>query len=282
MNDLTCSTSNLIETSDYNKKIFSDPLPHEKIKNSIQVPPSKEIQEIFALFKLIAENPETELIGRIRWLIKKDYDLENVINLREEPQKAAASQRCLYTVQALYAAIFGVKGDVRVYQRDFSRYEGTLEELNRFWLSVKNNENQLKDKPSHFFAYQIDCGQDHVFMLIQYRDEQSNVKYRILQSWMNEHSLNDYMTNRDSFDSEEFMDFTNKLNHVLLHETWTSEKQAFYEQYFMTDNNNPGIGEDHISTWLTFRWGASNLDQVRMQKAEFETFKVHNKLHTGI
>ncbi|MBA3237235.1 MAG: hypothetical protein H0T62_02655 [Parachlamydiaceae bacterium] len=131
------------------------------------------------------------------------------------------------TVGALLKAMFGHQGSDHQFKQEVFE-NGTVERgLNKTWSILKDNETQFEGKPpSHFFAYSLgSLAIDHIFVVIQHRDEQSNVKYRILQSWLRDHYLNDYITNRGAdLSSEEFIKFQEGYNSALLNAHWTNEK----------------------------------------------------------
>jgi hypothetical protein len=258
-----------------------------------------EMKKIFKLIKKFAKDPVNQLITRNLW---SEYSLILIPNgdnsiLHKKVQaelknsnellKKASLNRCGKTAESLKRAIFGVK-NTHLNRVVLSNEFFCKEELDKkIWSTIRENENCFEDKPlSHFFGYFFGCATlDHAFFIVQHRDVQHNIKYRILQSWQNEHSLYDYMKNRGHYlSSEEFAQFANGLNHVLFHKEHTYQKDIFYEHYFMaqaifncddfmtkaTLDYYAQSGHGHIEV----EWGSSNLDKINNQIDEFENFKM--------
>jgi hypothetical protein len=248
------------------------------IGKAVHISPNKKMIQIFSLFKKFAEEPATELVGRNLWVqysinqksgIDNSKVSENLRNPVASRLEASLAQ-CGMTALALKCAIFGVK-DMQLNSVTLQKESFGINQLNEVWTKIKENQKEFKDKPSSYFiSYIISCSSlDHQFIVVQHCDKEKKVKYRILQSWVKQHNLNDYMTNRDiDLSSEEFNQFTNGLNEILFQSVETYQKEIFYQQYFMS--NFMPVSSQKI---IEVEWGPSDFKTILHQKNEFDHFK---------
>ncbi len=192
----------------------------------------------------------------------------NPINMKEE----TSYSRCAATAEALLSAIFGVQ------DRALQKLQKLLiedpflnrDKLNRLWSIIQENENQLTNKPfSHFFAYSF-SGIGHAFLVIQHKDQNNNIKYRILQSWVAAHNLNNYMIKRgNDLTVEEFRKFTEGFSGIFLNDKYSLEIEIFFKKYFI-EYDKAFLSIDQR---FEFQWGCSNLDAIHLHKATYDAFK---------
>jgi len=260
----------------------------KKIMKAALISPSKEMQIIFNLFEEFAKKPQLELVTRKLWLkfyANKMKGISNAdviaeLNNPNSRDRLSLFTRCGMTNDALISAIFGVSG-LRSATKIWDHNLINVTRLKRIWKLIKDNELQLLIKSSsNFFAYSISSEKiDHSFLIIQHINEKQEIKYRILQSWLDKHDLDTYMKNRNfDMSSEHFDEFKNELTNILISDEISYKREIFYEQYFMNKI-------EHISyiknRHLKFEWGSSNLERILRQQILFETFK-KNYLITNI
>lgn len=171
---------------------------------------------------------------------------------------------CGITVTELLKVIFGEEN----YENELEtvRLQHTEEDIDLMFSIIKENACGFEETSiSQFFVYSIASESiDHNFLIIQFQDEEFNIRYKLLQSWMLRYKLEDYMKNRaNTLSSAEFDKFCEGLKHVWLFPTWTHEKGLFYNSYFMHDPWRK-IGTGHlIKPWngtakLIFKHGSSS------------------------
>lgn len=249
----------------------------KKTINARQIPSNTDMQKIFNIFLGYAYRPAEEIIKRQLWqkYAEGENSAEKTQDTLRDPnelQRLASQSHCGYTAAALSASLFGVSKDTKKIVLENDSYR--VEELDKVWSLMKENKESFKEKPlSYCIGYTIfSKNKDHVFVIVQHLDSEDNIKYRILQSWVQQYSLFEYITKRNSDLSEDEFDyFTNELNHVLFHEDHTPRKEVFYEHYFMTKAKNQ---KDTEGKSLEVEWGPSTLDKINENRIQFEEFKV--------
>lgn len=213
-------------------------------------------KKIVSFFKKIAENHRMGVLtqsphSQIEAYLRQPYDLLTLTG-------------CGMTSVILLNAIFGEAQKTNLISLNFIP---TNENLSALISLIKKNGAELDElPPTHFFAYSIGSkGLDHVIVVIQNRDESHKIQYRLLQSWVKQHDLQDYMENRtNALNESEFFSFFEEFRHVLLHPTWTHQKALFYNRYFMY---RPGfaVGKLHPpQKELIIKYGPSSLDEMKL------------------
>lgn len=228
--------------------------------------PSSLEKRIVDVFKKIADDPRMEILGRSLWSDSQEIPVESL-------DDSYASTQCGVTSDVLLKAIFGIKDIENMKQLDLT---ATAECVDNVIGMIKDNENKFEGvPPSHFFAYSIGSHDiDHAFVIIQYRNEDGSLKYKLLQSWVNEHRLNNYMERRTgSLSQKEFNSFSEDLRHLLLSPKWTTNNALFCKKYFMHDVENRVGKYKKTGGELTVVHGSSDLDKMKLLQLEFEVFK---------
>lgn len=259
----------------------------EKMVIASKMGPSQHMRKVFEFFKMIADPSVShiELAGRCRWLayyedykkVHKDHTdyqkkckaYEKLTNVKSLI-KLDALTRCGVTSFALQYAVFGYR---KCHEICLEKAAYRKEKLDEVWETIKTNEQCFDQHPSsHFFGYFFHSGSiDHCFAIIQYRDEQNQIKYKFLQSWVGRHSLNDYMEKHSrDLNSDKFAKFTKGLNHMLFSKDCTLQDEIFFKKYFMTPFNRSHFSQ---KSYITIKWNSSNREIMDKSFNEFEKAK---------
>lgn len=246
---------------------------------------------LFDMFRKIAENPN-ELSDRMYWTASEGVHAKNsagnvgVISLT----------RCGYTSKTLMASFFGFDTSQKLEVLfDFKKIEN--EDYFRKALSAieKNSLTLKEDHSSDFFVYSFGINGrklpsnywhdswtivnkknafvGHEFVVIQYLDEGNEIKYLILQSFLDRYCLKDYLEEtKNKLDTNEFMSFLEGLKELLISEKWTDSLETFYTKYFK-DKDGFQIGKENpCSNEFQLVYGRSNISELLAQNENFESF----------
>jgi hypothetical protein len=266
--------------------IFSNDPALETIIKASKVNPSRPMEEIFDFFNEMAEpsNRPIELAGRCLWFNyttyryvkendeayeEKRHVYKKLINAKEL-KKLATFNQCSMTGLALKYAIFG---EDSCYEVNLKKRSYRKEGLDKVWATIKKNEESFEEhSKSYFFGYFFQCCSiDHCFFIIQYRDVQNQIKYKLLQSWVDSHSLDDYMKKRKhDLCSEEFEQFAQGLNHVLFTEQCSLQKKIFFKNYFMTEATRSHYSQ---MSEMSIEWNYSNRSIIAENLEAFDKVK---------
>lgn len=223
------------------------------------VSPNAHINELFAFFTHIAESPYAEILGRLQWNANEGENRR-----QDELAKDPNFTRCGATSEALLIAILGKEAESEM---NFKADEASL---NNIWKILIGNEANIKNlPPSNFFCYCTDLKSlNHCFLIIQYLDGLGKIKYRLLQSWIFNHTLKQYLNRRArELNSDEFAEFYNLLREVLLGTKEIKIINDLFKKYFMF-YSPPVIYLDKNA--CSFQWGLSNIERVRQQRMLFD------------
>jgi hypothetical protein len=272
------------------QELISHPQSNKEIK-ATTLSADSGIEEVFNFFKTMSNDVRIEIAGRNMWseytyremnpTLPHNYSEALWSKRFNDLSETIYTTKCGITSEALLSSIFGVRNaDSKL---ETLAYNNRLRPLKfqKIKEVFEKNRNEFEGAPpSHFFAYRIQSNRlDHSFMIIQYKNDQNEIRYRLLQSWVEGHDLKEFMTNRsNSFNQEEFDVFLDGFGHSLMDERWSNDKAEFYNNYFMQDESfTLDRKYTHLSPnekeTFTLDYGSSNGEEIATQKAEFEEFK---------
>lgn len=179
---------------------------------------------------------------------------------------------CGETNGVIQDAIFGVNNETDKIRLDLTI---TQENIEKVISIIKDNESKFEGVDStHIKAYSINFGIEHVFAIIQFREIDGKIKYRLLQSWIGKYNLKEYMKQREnSFNQVEFNSFAEEFKHLLIDPKWTQKDKMFYKKYFIFPSY---YKVDDVKCWtrgypwedkigkLIFTHGDSDLNKIKI------------------
>lgn len=279
----------------YLSNIYGGPLSKTFLKDIPVTNAESSFDEVLDYIKTIAAN-RIEMLGRKMWIdsiygsnMKEIWvNLLSENNLKKGANMSQADRlmysdildemQCEETSQILLRTFFGIDNlSSKTHQLQYDLKQLKEGGFAQFKSVIEENSTKFDGKPtSHFFSYQLNCYDlGHTLTLVQYRDKDHGIRYRVLQSWINDHTLRDYLLNRDiSYSQEEFESFMDGFEHCLTGDTWTLEMAEFYIKYFLKENSSP-IGKPLKKEDVNFSclYGASDGSQLAKIKAQFEEFR---------
>lgn len=246
----------------------------ERIK-TLSLESSNSEEKILNIFNKITENPGVELYGRAFWRSNQQSQISATSN------NCSLLTQCVMTNDAIVKAIFGPNVDEKLQALKLSKEKNNFSELVSL---IQINESKLKNRISNdFFSYSFFLnkrGLEHFFVVLQYLGEGNKIRYRILQSWLFEHTLKEYMEHRaNSLSQSQFCEFLQEFEHMLMHPFWTHQFEIFCFKYFMFEPKS-NLNTPNISSWeLEVKYGISDLESINSIEIQFEMFKkAHMKI----
>ena len=199
---------------------------------------------VFDLFKRFSENPMVEIGGRQIWsYYKGKLSDSHRVHLIEVTH-------CCTTLQALLAALFGPERSYKIMRivrdRESQQYSENINYFEKIKSEIQRNGIELNNNPiSLSFAYMFRLSRsskpgtpissNHVFLVIQYIDNQWKLNYRLFQSFLSCYDLKTDI-DRDSnlFSQPNFDLFLENFRQLCLSSSWTRELEDFYTKFFHT------------------------------------------------
>lgn len=268
-----------------------------RAKDELQTEVMSTTAEVFELFKKIAKQPSIEMAPRFYMLNKDSLDRElqhKAKDMDENTFLYLDNRSCGFTVNVLSNAIFGNDTQSLIKYEFTPSTDQTIVE--NFWEAFNKNNSTLKSmSKNYFYAYFIDfsytnfecsfvVNNSHGFAAIQHIDEDSNVSFSLLQSYVSRqksYTLGDYLDqNKYNFTDENFTKLLKFTFSLMQFEKWTEQASSEYELYFGVKDfkaGQPNVfhkkeSKFHIS------FGLATSQQVIKNAGEFEKFKLENPI----
>lgn len=241
----------------------------------------KTIDDLFAYLYFLAKHPRSEIYARYFWYRSKD----NVSQCKHVfAIKRLVAQQCGITDIGLTVAMFGIDYPIQS-MPDSKQYRRNARKIkkNNTTFFIYNFELRLGNMlRNDKFCYATNNNAGHAFKVIQYVNENHEVRYKFLQSYVEEYTLLEYLKCvqsaeiQDDFSHEEFMIFIQDLEAIKQAQAW-GDVQEFYKKYFH-------VAHDEYKEFKFVSKGKAevfymqcDLNQVNEAKKAFATYKESKK-----
>lgn len=213
------------------------------------------IQELFSRIKQLSFNPKDKIYSRSFLIDRSKEDCFEMAGQEIKTQKIN-SVNCQYvivpkdTISACGITAKGLLSAIHGQQYDGSTGV-SLDTLNE---EIATNAKSLQSATSdNVYTYDISfegyvtntTGNNfeghsvaHNFVVLQYKNSYDEVRYRLYQSYVKQHSLYEFIeeaeskNNNNDFSQEEFNDFIKQVNAFSKASVWTKEIETFHQRYF--------------------------------------------------
>ncbi len=217
------------------------------------------IQELFSRIKQLALQPKDEIYPRYFLTVQSQKNLEEKQdalpqNASDYPQYLIAHEAsihaCGVTTKGLLAAIHGLQYqhstrislkelNDQIHKHALALQESATAEIYTYNISLEGciwngDEDNFR---SHSLA--------HNFIVIQYIDLDNKPRYRFYQSYIQQHSLKEFIERSQSdknydLSQSEFEVFLLNLRFISNAKTWHEEMGIFYRHHFKVESNYIG------------------------------------------
>jgi len=238
----------------------------------------KTMHDLFAYIYSLAQNIKTELYPRYFWRHENIASPSKYVIAYGE----LVEKQCELTDVALSVAICG---------REFIEHPIDID-------AMQDNEQQIQSD-TEFFIYnvELDLGEmynegkfgkswqthsGHKFKVIAYRNEDHEIRYKFLQSYVQKYTLLAYLNKVNSkeiqgeYSHEEFKQFLLEFKELLKADAW-NEINEFYKKYFHADCTQYHDHEFTESGTILIKYIKCDLQAVNQAQVDFNRYKCSKK-----